>query len=249
MPSTDLFFVVDVRARFDELVDEPDLTWLTVAQRRSYLHTAYDEFRRYVRKMDPHRYIIEVDIAITGAGANSFDLALATNSVRLLGNPVVVPSLTGPRLREIDTIGVVQGNEVIAVVDEAQRITQVLPSLTTFLGLPWAWFRYRLVGSTLMFDTTIVETLRMYYVGASQVDWDIDDPSAVGYVAEFIDDLDEHHEIIALLGAERYLTRDGSKRPEITNERERLQEQLYDRLQIQRNGRASRRVNDEYRGG
>jgi hypothetical protein len=235
-----MLYVENVRAYYDQIVDEPDLTWLTVAMRRQHLADGYDEFRRLVRQLDPHMFISQQDIVLTNA--QSYDLSAAANAVRLLGDPA--GGLTGARLREIDTIGVVQGSDVISIVQEAQRIAEVLPNTTTFLGLPWAYFRYRLINTTLFFDTQINETIRLYYIGDSQVDWTRD---AAGD-NEFIDDLTEFHELIALLAAERYTTMDGSKRRELTEERQRLTEQMVARLQWGRSGTASRFVNNEYKG-
>jgi len=246
-----MLYVADVRARYDEIVDEPDQTFLTVAMRRQHLSDGYDEFRRQVRMLDPHMYIIEQDIVL--AQVSEFDLALTANPVRLLGNPAAADigfglGLTGPRLMEIDTIGVLQGTEVIALVLEAQQIRQVLPNTSRFIGLPWAYYHYRLINTRLMFDASVNDTIRVYYIGESQVDWTDDDPTVGGYTPEFIDDLTDFHELIALYAAERYTLMDGSKRRELTEERQRVEQQMTARLQWGRSGTASSFVNDEYRG-
>jgi hypothetical protein len=196
-------FVREVRAMFDSICDEKDTTFLTVAQRREYLGRGYLEFRRLVANSDPFFYGITVDIAVNNAA--EYDLALATNAVRIYGNPA--GGLTGPRMRRAHKLGSIdQSGNFVGWVQQVSIIEDVTPAWTlwgtTATWCPSAWM---LMASTLRFDIRVTGTLRLYYDPYPSVDWSLDAVTD----DTFIDDLDEFHDLIPFLGLRLYQARDG----------------------------------------
>ena len=59
-------FVEDVRALFDLIIDEPDVTYITVAQRRTALAAAEANYRQFILASEERAYAIEQDITVLG---------------------------------------------------------------------------------------------------------------------------------------------------------------------------------------
>jgi len=71
-------FVENVRAYFDLLIDEPDVTYITVAQRQAALAIAEENYRQAIIAVEEKAYAIEQDIAFTGT--QEYDLGGAVSA-------------------------------------------------------------------------------------------------------------------------------------------------------------------------
>src|SRR3990167_4447025 len=179
-----------VREVFDALVAEADSTFVTDAIRTTLLRTAHGQFRHKVSATDPSHYAIQATILPLAA---AYDLATA--AVILLGGGV----LTGPRL--VRLLKVVN-------VDAAGLVQWFYRGAGSFEELAGHARMYLLEGTTLHFsDDESGESVRLHYVPLSSVDWTAIDPADT----EFIDALDDFHDIIAMLAARQYAVRDGAQ--------------------------------------
>lgn len=193
-------YVEEVRSLFDQYIDEPDLTFLTVAQRRNALARGYDSFRQVVVDGDHWAYNKTQDFTIGSA-----------SEIDLTNPPAPAPALLGATA--------VAGNKLIrlrrvAILDDLNNIWQFVEAVRTLDPvLPRAYIdqwqdqptKYALVGSKLLFSRNLQATCRLYYLPTSAVDWTRD---AVGD-NEFIDDYDQFHKLIAMYAArDYYATRD-----------------------------------------
>ena len=194
-----------VKDLFLAYVDESDETFLDATLRRRLLELAYEEFRNLVLEYTNWYYITQVDVA--APNANTYDFAGNANPVRLMGNPAA--GLTGARLRRLVNLGrldEVNGN-VIDLLKGSTRLDAVAP--LTSLGYQSWWTRsdvdYIFAGTVIRFNRVLSFPMRVYYVGAQTVNW-ANDGAANN---EFIDDLEECHDCIALLACRHYEVIDG----------------------------------------
>lgn len=204
-------YVDEVAATFREYVDENDESWMDAAAVARYLRMAYDDFRKLVGQYDQTVYQFVVDLTL--AGVSEYDLGAAASAVRLLGNPA--GGLTGARL---------------------ERIIEILTKSTpgpAYAQMPWVGVKsltelsngvfntYLFSGTKLTFAYDHTADLRMVYRGIPSVDW----TKQTAGQNERIDDLETHHELIALLACKRYFVRDGDGQAAI---RELMQQQIAD---------------------
>ena len=113
-------YVEEVRSLFDQYIDEPDLTFLTVAQRRNALARGYDSFRQVVVDGDHWAYNKTQDFTIGSA-----------SEIDLTNPPAPAPALLGATA--------VAGNKLIrlrrvAILDDLNNIWQFVEAVRTQLG-------------------------------------------------------------------------------------------------------------------
>ena len=113
-------YVEEVRALFDQYIDEPDLTFLTVAQRRSALARGYDSFRQMVIDGDHWAYNKTQDYAI----ASTAEIDLSTAAPALLG-ATATPANKMLRLRRIAILD--DQNNIWQFVESVRTLDPVLP--------------------------------------------------------------------------------------------------------------------------
>jgi hypothetical protein len=181
-----LQYVAGVSSLFRSYCDEPDTTFLTDANVAQYLELGYNEFRDLITGISPQTYALGITIAPTGTSYN-----LATGAVAVLGAaPTTTRMVT---LLSIKTRG--------ADDDPDNTIWQGLPSRR---ALQTASRGFCLEGTTLYFSAKPTGSLILYYIPESTVDW----TNTAGN--EWIDDLVQFHDLIALLAYKQYAVRDGA---------------------------------------
>lgn len=179
--------VSEVKALFRAYCDEPDETFLSDANVQSYLKQGYAEFRRKITALAPYTYAIEVDVAVTG---DSYDLALATNPIIILG-----ANVPGTQRRMVDLVSVRTKNSSNTYQGFQYKGAASLKSL------PNTYQTYTLISTTLAFSENINSTITLTYVPEQDTDW------AAG---TFIDDMAQFHDMIALYAFMQYQIRDVS---------------------------------------
>ena len=185
-------------------VGETDETFLSAAQRRIFMERAYDEYVEYIIRHNPWPKTISVDIAM--GNVTTYDLALVTNPVRILG---VDANLTAQRLHKLIQLCIVDTatGRLIEVLRGATRLDSVAP--VTSLGFQSGYndseAQYLFQGTNLLFNFSINRTIRAYYVPQNTttqggINWAAD---GVG-VNTFVDDLYAFHDVISLLAFKQY---------------------------------------------
>jgi hypothetical protein len=188
-----LLYVVDVTSLFRAYTDEPDLSFLTSADTQTYLEMGYNEFRQKVTSLAPATYAIDVTITPSGTSYN-----LATGAVKILGANVLAGDARLARLLSIRN-ATPDIDPFMWTGVSSKRALQ-----TTYRG-------YYLEGQLLHFSADTTAPLKIQYVPESKVDWSV---NAAG-TTEYIDDLVEFHDIIALLAYKQYAIRDSSTSEQI----------------------------------
>ena len=226
-------FVADVIDYARLLIQEPDSTFFTDAQMAAQAKMAYREFRALVTRTDPSYYATTATFSPT---TNSYDLALATNPVCILGSG----ALTGPRMRRLlvlATVGTTGYDDSLRGVTDRRALLNGSNSVS----------KYLLEGSILYFDTSGAPgSLRITYDPIEAVDW----TQLTAPPNTYIDDLDDFHDIIALFMARRYHIVDASVNPGLASELSGRSSQLADFLSSGRimDSNSIQRV-DGYDGG
>ena len=186
-----LLYVRNVTSLFRAYTDEPDLSFLTSADTQTYLEIGYNEFRQKVTSLAPATYAVDVTITPSGTTYN-----LATGAVKILGS-----SPTSARMSRLLSIrnATPDIDPFIWTGASSKRALQ-----TTYRG-------YYLEGQLLHFSADTTAPLKVQYVPESTVDW----TNSASHENEYIDDLVEFHDIIALLAYKQYAIRDSSTSEQI----------------------------------
>jgi hypothetical protein len=194
-----LQYVTGVSSLFRSYCDEPDTTFLTTPDVTQYLELGYNEFREYVSSVAPNTYAIEVTISPTGT---SYDLA--TGAVKLLG---ATPTTT----------------RMVSLLSVKSRSSSDDPNASIWSGvsskraLQTASRGYYLENTTLYFSAQPTGALALYYIPESAVNW----ANTAGN--EWIDDLVQFHDLIALMAYKQYAIRDGAvNEPLVQQMRQRM---------------------------
>lgn len=189
--------VEEVSALFLQFVDEQDTTFLTPAQRQFYLKTAYDAFRNEVAGIDAFFYATNVDFSVTDA----LSYPLGSGATIILGPNAAA----GTRMeRPLRLVLLNDGSEEIGYLGRKGNIDDVRPQDST--SFAWSGF-YQLTNRTLYFDRKFTSSMRLYYIPETSVDWSRDTSGD----NEYIDDMNQWHDIIARLAVrDYYAVRDGA---------------------------------------
>lgn len=182
-------YVENVADYYRDLIDEADITFVTGSNASVYLAQGYSQFRRFVTSLDPTFYRYRAGLTVSG---RSYDLS--AGAVSVMG-----ATPTDPRLDSI-------------VLMESVENATTWNTLATFMPVASheemhispGTFSYVLEGSNLLFSSD-VSLVRMTYQGVPDVDWT---RTTVGD-NEWIDDLVDYHDLIALYAARPYAIRDG----------------------------------------
>ena len=170
-------------------MDEADDSFVSPPQVQQMLKMAYDQFRGMITQIDPSILSARVSIQMP-ANTTSYDLATGTPSI--LGK--------NPSAAKMQRLLSVQG------LDPNGLPYMLFAGSGSFDELRGASFnsRYYLEGSLLSFSSWIPQPIRLTYVPVASVDWSKIGPSD----NEFVDDLEEFHDLIALLAWKHYNLRD-----------------------------------------
>lgn len=191
-------FVEQVRALFDQYVDEPDLTFLSVQQRRDALSRGYDSFRQQVIACTPFAYSRQQDYTLTDT--DQLDLSTATPPI--MGSSAAA----GVRIQRLRRMALLNTNSnVWQFLEASPTLDGVLPRdyFDRWENVPtyYAW-----LGTVIELSRKLNGTLRLYYLPEANIDWTRDAPGD----NEFIDDYGQFHKLIAMYAARDYYTvRDG----------------------------------------
>ena len=186
-----MLYVENVTGLFRAYTDEPDLTFMTNADVQSYLEMGYNEFRQKVTSMAPATYAVDVTITPTSSSYN-----LATDPVTILG-------ATPTNTRMVRLLSVRSATPDIGAF--------IWTGVSSKRALQTAYRGYYLEGQVLHFNSSVDRSLKLQYVPESAVDWSINTAGS----NQYIDDLVEFHDIIALFAYRQYAIRDSSSSEQV----------------------------------
>lgn len=196
--------VFEVATLYKGYVDENDPSWHSDVI-PTYLKLGYADFRKFVNTINPWIYGTSVDIDVNGY---SYDLANA--AITILGK-----SPTNTKLSRLLQVWTTQNNLLGTPLEASLGPREQYTNNCT----------YRLENTVLHFSSSVTKRLRLFYIPQSTVNWgllgSLDD--------EYIDDLDEHHELIAIYAAMRYGARDEGM-PLILDLKGRKEQELNDHI-------------------
>lgn len=176
---------------FRAYVDEPDQTFVSDVNAKTYIQQGYREFRNRVISCSPSTYTITVNLTLTDV--DSYDLALATNPVRILGAAVPATSQRLIMLLNVRKVDVASGDDL--------RFLRGVASRRALQSSPNGYF---LDGSVLRLPSKETGTFALDYVPVTpEITYAATDP-------EF-DDMVDWHDLIALYATKSYLIRDGGE--------------------------------------
>jgi len=228
-------YVEEVRSLFDQYIDEPDLTFLTVAQRRNALARGYDSFRQVVIDGDHWAYNKTQDYTLGSVA----ELDLTTSAPPLLG----ASAAAGNKLVRLRRVAVLDDlNNIWQFVEAVRTLDPVLPRayIDQWQDQPT---RYALVGNKLLFSRNLQATCRLYYLPSSTVNWNQDLPGD----NEFIDDYDQFHKLIAMYAArDYYATRDAEVHQKLQMQIVTEEQRIIGFLGVGRDTEANSRVAERF---
>ena len=224
----------DVTSQMMFYVDETDPTFLNSSMAQYCVRTGYAEFTRTCQQVDPQIFQTSVDIPVNNV--QKYDLA----------DPLNVPCLMGPTLNPLNAkrflrliqLAYIWQTDPLRLVkwepvqDESQLIAL---TNTTWMNVAWIPGYYLLIGTELMFPCKIANArFRMFY----QYDpWPTTPTSA-----SWLDDLGQFSDLIALLAAKVYMSRDGTINKALTQNIMDRKSQLFEFLATGRDASGPNRV-------
>ena len=213
--------VAEVAAMFRVYMDEPDKTFVNDAQLSTWLASAYDDFRSIVTEMDPHIYLRQQVYSLS----NARTLDLATSAPAILGSTAAA----GTRLYQLVNIYTIesttQPNNIVASLEPSLSVTSTYDSRSN----------YTLQGTQLTFPEAVTMDIRIDYIPEPNINW-------AGLGADYIDDLNRFHDIIALLAYLQYAIVDVAPNNELNGQLARRIEQLRSYLEGRAGGIVERVV-------
>lgn len=186
--------VEEVAALFLLYIDERDPTFFNAANRTTVLSLGYEMFRSKIGGVDGSIYEETVDLSFSNVDRYN----LATGAVTILGTG----ALTGPRLRRIKSLSHVP---TVATPYPPWQQRFLIPARSLEELYVDRSRNFYFGGTTIFLTDTFTGTLRLVYEPAPAVDWT---KVAVGD-NEPIDDIEQFHDLIALLAAQHYAAADG----------------------------------------
>lgn len=194
-----LKYVHDVAQYFRYIIDEPDQTFLPDNVIGPLLSIAYEEFRHYISDIDPNRFHKVLTTPIITL--NEFDLAAAPNPIM---GPLVVND--GDRLQQIVRVTTIAQGTTPPV----GTILEPAYSYESLISPGYTWpNKYILQGTKLLFQQVPSAALRVEYIPQTEVDWTNLSPGPLP-PPEWIDDLIQFHDCIALICAKQYAMLDSA---------------------------------------
>lgn len=214
------------------IADDPDQVMLSQARLASMLKIAYKQFRQYV---PAEVYEITYQPA-TLAGVTTLDL----NNVLFGSSPTQRRAQRIVRVQVLDaTTGQVQ------YVMEPVSSYEALGPIALYASSPFvpAGAKWWLDGRTIRFSTAISGTIQIVYLPDENVNWT---SGVVSGSNVYVDDLDQFHDIIALLAIARsYASADGTLQQAIMNTLNERRIEMQAFFAQSRSGQGSRYVSDE----
>lgn len=179
---------------FRSLVDEPDTTFLSIAETQTYLHAGHLEYRATITDIDPEVFASRIWISPT---STEFDLAGVIFSSAAAVAP---PADAGERIIRLGNVDNASDDNLAYYITPCQSPVQVQNGEGD----------YCLAGTTIIFSGNMNnEVVRIEYVrvpAITKTDW-------VTASATFIDNFANYHPLIALYAARYYAIRDGASNP------------------------------------
>lgn len=218
-----LSYVDEVFAIFKQYMDENDNTFVSDTDASRYLSMGYNEFRKKVTTYDKHFYAVSQTYNPGGA----YSLNLATVVPIIMGDP---GTLTAPRLSQLISVSY---PDPVSGEPMDYFIPLNGPENATCGRDPGYYLR----GTVLRFDQPVSQTLRIDYVPVSSVNWT---KTTTTPPREWIDELVEYHDIIALLAYQQYAIRDSRQSENITIALNKRLMDLVDYLSSGRDMRANK---------
>lgn len=217
--------VEEVYSYLRSVIDDPDESFMAVSRYVSALKMGYREFRQNVYRMAPEIYETFVLATVTGVnyyGLNTIILGQTTTSAR------------ASRITRVASYDATTGRDKF-YYDAAGSLEQLMADA--------GWeARWVLQGTVLTFSLPITDQIKIYYLPADSVDWT---GGIVPASNKYIDDLDEWHDLIALMAAKQYQIKDYALNPVLEQQRVDRLKDFRDYLSMGRNGDAYRWVQSE----
>jgi len=195
---------------FRTYIDEPDQTFVPDSLVENMLNLAYIEFRRKVTNIDPNIYARTIDVAAPG----SVQVDLSALPAPILGSTAAVQD----RLVSLLSVYIVdQTNNLPSLVFNSVQSLEALQSTGDAVFF---------TNNILMFNYVIQRPLRIAYVPGHNVSFQAGQLPP----ANFIDDLDAFHDMIALYAYKQYAIADAATSEQIVGQLRIREGELVDYL-------------------
>lgn len=173
-----------LKSLFRSYTDESDTSFLSTADVELYLELGYNRFRKMVNSVDEMRYAEYSDIAITG---DSHDL-----------NGVLLGEAATTKMQTLLSVNRMVNDKPAEAFSPVSRQAELYHYGRKRGGSTAP--KYILVGRSVMFDRDVNSTVRFTYIPYHGVSWTLN---------SYVDDLEEFHDLIPMLGYYNYAIRDG----------------------------------------
>lgn len=233
----DLKYVYQVTDYFRKVIDESDNTFMSQADVAQFLSIGYDEFRFFVTDIEPnifHRVQVTPVINL-----NEFDLAVTAAPFNAILGPNALDADRMQQMMRVTTISRGTSPPVGTIYEPVYSYESLISS-----GFTWP-NRYMIQGTKMLFQQVPGTDLRIEYIPQSVVDWSNLNVPPGPPGPEWIDDLIQFHDVIALMAAKNYAIADGADSSQVQLQLKMRSDQLKEFLTRGRLVPANRWVGDD----
>lgn len=209
-----LLYVKDVAALFRSYTNEPDESFLENDHVQLYLGQGFEEFRQVVTDLDADNFLQRVAVNDVG-GQSYYDLSDTANAVVLVGpdvNLTETDNITGQPLRLTRLVRVGRPNtdnnnaypsRILMPAPSQEALYQDHSGANVWGGAVGP--DYHFDGRVLRFNCGGYTKLYLDVLPMATVDWSKQAASDTEYISE----MHQFHDVIALLAFKHYSIRDG----------------------------------------
>ena len=235
--AANLKYVYQVTDYFRKVIDEADQTFMSQADVAQFLEIAYDEFRFFVTDIDPnHFHRVQTTPVIT---LNEFDLDVTVAPFNAILGPNALDIDRMQQMMRVTTVSQGTSPPVGTIYEPVYSYESLISS-----GFTWP-NRYMIQGTKMLFQQVPSTQLRIEYIPQSVVDWSNLNVPPGPPNPEWIDDLIQFHDVIALMAAKNYAIADGADSGQVQLQLKMRSDQLKEFLTRGRLVPANRWVGDD----
>jgi len=190
-----LKYAENVADYFRKIIDDSDTTFVSNTDVAQWLEIGYEEFVQAVSDIDPNFFLVTQEYTLSNV--DELDLAA-------VASPIMGASVASPQRQLAQIIRIVQ-------LDGSSNVKNVYTPVYSYEQLitPGVLYpaRFMLQNTLLKFSGTINATIRIEYIPIQNIDWS---QISTGD-NEYIDELLQFHDLIALFAAKSYFMVDAAE--------------------------------------
>lgn len=215
-------------------VDDPSKVFMTDALLSQFANVAYGEFRQKA----PQEMFEQMYQPAALSNAATLDLSGILFGTQAVPVPTQGEAQRITRITSVDPVTLGMWNVLIPVNSYESLMPTMQSTITAFMA---GGIRYWLDGRILRFSSRLSLTLQIHFMPDQGVNWLAGNTSTAN---QYVDNIGQFHDIIALLIARQYYVKQGQANPVAMQQLAVRLSEMQQFFAASRTGRSSRQVQD-----